>query len=300
VIKSLSDYDAVFASLRGMSRPRTVDPKTGKLKAGRRTLPGEGATPIQRHRWRKRRDKAAPERSEFANRTTRAFAAMRILAISDIHNNVACVLKLRAQERNRFDVIAIPGDIGSHRASEIFEVLKSFKCPIVYIYGNWDHGLTRGASFGGECHNVDTDIVRIGSLNFTGFSFPAPGSGLTDAKHSRLCQEAILQQAAAINLDFSRTVLLAHDRARHLSSHFPSLLLHLYGHIHRFDTFSRGATAYVNTSALDRIRPFIPKSLTLKTASVSDVRHANAGNYAVIEIGSGGEIAVECMLLERC
>lgn len=60
-----------------------------------------------------------------------AHAAMRILAISDIHNNVACVRKLRAQEDNSFDVIAIAGDVGGYRAFEIFEVLKSFKCPIV-------------------------------------------------------------------------------------------------------------------------------------------------------------------------
>jgi predicted phosphodiesterase len=32
---------------------------------------------------------------------------MRILALSDMHNNVACARKLRAQENNDFDVIAI-------------------------------------------------------------------------------------------------------------------------------------------------------------------------------------------------
>jgi predicted phosphodiesterase len=50
---------------------------------------------------------------------------MRILAISDIHNNVACIRKLRSQESNQFDVVAIAGDIGGHRAAEIFAVLRT-------------------------------------------------------------------------------------------------------------------------------------------------------------------------------
>jgi predicted phosphodiesterase len=55
---------------------------------------------------------------------------MRILALSDIHNNIACVRKLRAQESNDYDVIAMPGDIGTYRAAEIFDTLKSFGWPI--------------------------------------------------------------------------------------------------------------------------------------------------------------------------
>jgi len=43
---------------------------------------------------------------------------MKILAISDIHNNVACVRKLRAQEANEYDVIAIAGDIGARAAAD--------------------------------------------------------------------------------------------------------------------------------------------------------------------------------------
>ena len=49
---------------------------------------------------------------------------MKILSISDIHNNAACVRKLRAQESNDYDVIAIPGDIGTYGAAEIFETCK--------------------------------------------------------------------------------------------------------------------------------------------------------------------------------
>jgi Icc-related predicted phosphoesterase len=224
---------------------------------------------------------------------------MRILAISDLHNNVACVRKLRAQENNDYDVIALGGDIGSYRADEIFKVLRTFKCPIVYVYGNWDHHLSHKKSFGRRCHLIHLNIVRVGSLTFTGFSFPGPRSRLTYAQHSERCQLALLKRLAAANVDLSRTVFMAHDRATHLAKRFPNLLLHLYGHIHTFDVLRRGATTYVNLSALDRIRPVLPRSLASTTAHFTDVRHANAGNYAVIEVGPGAEISVECRLLHR-
>ena len=73
---------------------------------------------------------------------------MRLLAISDIHNNVACVRKLRGQESNDFDAIVLAGDIGGDRATEIFKVLKTFRCPILYVHGNWDHRLKPSVSFG--------------------------------------------------------------------------------------------------------------------------------------------------------
>ena len=72
---------------------------------------------------------------------------MKILAIADIHNNVACVRKLRAQEANDYDAIAIAGDIGTHGAAEIFATLGTFKCPIVYVHGNWDR-MPEDAKFG--------------------------------------------------------------------------------------------------------------------------------------------------------
>src|SRR5437764_1156432 len=98
---------------------------------------------------------------------------MKLLAISDVHNNVACVRKLRSQEGNDFDVIAIAGDVGSYRATEIFDVLKTFKCPIVYVYGNWDRKLTHKTTFGKDCQLIHLNVVKIGSLFFSGFSdFP--------------------------------------------------------------------------------------------------------------------------------
>jgi predicted phosphodiesterase len=54
---------------------------------------------------------------------------MRVLALSDIHNNVSCVRKLREQESNRLDALVIAGDIGRQRAAEVL-------CPVVFVNGN--------------------------------------------------------------------------------------------------------------------------------------------------------------------
>ncbi len=53
-------------------------------------------------------------------------------------------------------------------------------------------------------------------------------------------------------LDLRECVLVTHDRATHLGATFPGLLMHLYGHIHRYECFERDGTTYVNVSALDR------------------------------------------------
>jgi hypothetical protein len=48
-----------------------------------------------------------------------------------MHNNGACVHKLRAQESNDYGVIATAGDIGNRRAVEVLKTLRTFECPIV-------------------------------------------------------------------------------------------------------------------------------------------------------------------------
>jgi hypothetical protein len=50
---------------------------------------------------------------------------------------------------------------------------------------------------------------------------------------------------------------------------------------------------------MDRVRHVIPKRLAPETFSYpDDLRDANAGNYAVIEVGRERNIAVECRLLK--
>jgi hypothetical protein len=230
---------------------------------------------------------------------------MRLLACSDLHNNVACVRKLRAQETNDYDAIAIAGDIGGHRAAEIFDVLRSFECPIVYVYGNWDRKLGYGQSFGKGCHLIHLNAVKIGLLTFTGFCYPRgidPRSGrrtrnLSNGQYAESCRRLVAKVLAARRADLRRTVFMSHDRTPRLAEAFPGLLLHLYGHVHRYDVLHRGRTTYVNLSALDRMRAVRPAGRN--AVRPADIRYVNAGNYSVIEVGRAGRVSVECRLLQH-
>ena len=95
---------------------------------------------------------------------------MKLLAVSDIHHNLMAVRKLRASENNSFDAIVVAGDIGSKSAAEFFKILKTFKCPILYVYGNWDHELGYDESFGRHCYLVHSNVRALGNFYFTGFS----------------------------------------------------------------------------------------------------------------------------------
>jgi predicted phosphodiesterase len=95
---------------------------------------------------------------------------MRLLAFSDIHHNLVAVRKLRAWEKNSFDAIVVAGDIGSESAADFFKILATFKCPVMYVYGNWDSELSYRTSFGRHCHLIQSNVVTIGGISFTGFS----------------------------------------------------------------------------------------------------------------------------------
>jgi hypothetical protein len=95
---------------------------------------------------------------------------MRLLAFSDIHHNLVAVRKLRALEKNSFDAIIVAGDIGSKSAVDFFKILATFKCPVMYVYGNWDHELGYKKSFGAHCHLIHANVITIGNISFTGFS----------------------------------------------------------------------------------------------------------------------------------
>jgi predicted phosphodiesterase len=95
---------------------------------------------------------------------------MRLLAFSDIHHNLVAVRKLRASEKNSFDAIVVAGDIGSESAADFFKILATFKCPVMYVYGNWDTKLGYKTSFGPDCHLIHSNVITIGNIGFTGFS----------------------------------------------------------------------------------------------------------------------------------
>jgi hypothetical protein len=95
---------------------------------------------------------------------------MRLLALSDIHGNVTAVRQVRTREGNIFDAIVVAGDIGNEGASEIFGVLSSFMCPVLYVYGNWDNELEYEQSFRPSCAHLHLRSVKCGSISFAGFS----------------------------------------------------------------------------------------------------------------------------------
>lgn len=96
---------------------------------------------------------------------------MRILAFSDIHGNLAAIKKLRALEENSFDAVFIAGDVGCCNDAELkfWTVVESFRCPVIHVYGNWDHDKTYEA---GSTKGVllDRNLVRLGEFFVCGYS----------------------------------------------------------------------------------------------------------------------------------
>jgi Calcineurin-like phosphoesterase superfamily domain len=243
---------------------------------------------------------------------------MRLLAFSDIHHNLAAVKKLRASERNSFDVIVVAGDIGSASAKEFFEILGSFSCPVLYVFGNWDHELSYQKIYGENCHLIHANVVTLGSFHFTGFSGCPTNWGKNpiarrmlgkvrraDQAELKEVNRAILElnresvrkavRGAAINP--RKCIIITHERLARLSEYLPGTLLHLYGHIHHYsDQIYRG-TRYIDVATLDRLLAVRPRSK--KKWTVHDCRNVNAGNYVRIEINSSHEIAAQCVHLQR-
>lgn len=95
---------------------------------------------------------------------------MRILAFSDIHDNLSCVKKMRHQEKNDYDAVVIAGDIGSEIEAAFFEVMSSFNCPVLYIYGNWD-GESAYAPIGiDNAQHLHLSLHKAKDMYFAGFS----------------------------------------------------------------------------------------------------------------------------------
>ena len=99
---------------------------------------------------------------------------MRLLALSDIHGNISAVQQLRLREPNIFDAVVVAGDIGAsengQESAAILNILESFLCPVLYVYGNWDYELDYDQSFGPACHHLHLNLVKAGGFCFVGFS----------------------------------------------------------------------------------------------------------------------------------
>ena len=95
---------------------------------------------------------------------------MKLIALSDIHGNLAAVQQLRAQETNSFDAVIVAGDIGHDSAKQVLEIFASFCCPVFYVYGNHDHALQYDQNFGDDCHHLHMRAICHGHLRICGFS----------------------------------------------------------------------------------------------------------------------------------
>jgi len=201
---------------------------------------------------------------------------MRYLAFSDVHNNLACVRKMRAQEKNAFDAILFGGDIGRKIPEQFFRILASFECPVFYVYGNWDIDLPMDARYHERATILHRSAVTLNGVSFAGFSDKPDGP-------SRRKFAGALRKSGA---DFSRTILMCHYELRGIEKDFPGLALHLYGHTHVMAQHEIKGTTYVNLGVLDRQISVRPENKPVWQKE--DCRNAIAGNYAIIEARAAG------------
>jgi predicted phosphodiesterase len=227
---------------------------------------------------------------------------MRLLAFSDIHHNLVAVRKLRALEKNSFDAIIVAGDIGNESASRFFKILATFKCPVLYVYGNWDNKLGYRTSYGRNCHLIQSNVVAVGDLHFTGFSgCPTHwGRNPIAGRSARseilgLNRESIAKAVKRAGIDSRRCVVITHQRLTRLSEVVPGALLHLFGHLHTFSEHTFKETKYINVAALDR--PISVRPRSKEEWAKEDCRNLNAGNYVTIEINSSLEVNARCITL---
>jgi predicted phosphodiesterase len=243
---------------------------------------------------------------------------VRLLAFSDIHHNLVAVRKLRASETNSFDAIVVAGDIGSASANEFFEILSTFECPVLYVFGNWDHELSYRKVYADNCHLVHANVVTIGDLHFTGFSGCPTNWGKnpiarrilanldkTNIAKLRVAKSSILELNRAsvrkaigsASVDPRKCVVVTHERFARLSEQIPGTFLHLFGHIHRYSDQTYKGTRYIDVAALDRRVAVRPRAK--QRWATEDCRNVNAGNYVTIEISSSQAISARCVYMRR-
>lgn len=232
---------------------------------------------------------------------------MRILAFSDIHNNVSAVRKLREREVNRYDALIVAGDIGSDAAQSIFDVLRTFDCPVLYVLGNWDHRLRHDQDFGSGCHHIHLAPFRVGSLVIVGESIdgidPAWNSIRTETEAIKPVElagarDAYLEHKRAqlskivAGEGYGRTIVVTHYKLTKTKNCLPYVPLFLFGHNHGFKDTTFLGQRFVNVSALDR-KVMVSKR-SLNRVKRGDYRMINDGSYVVIEHDTQGAFTVEC------
>lgn len=230
----------------------------------------------------------------------------RLLACSDIHNNVNAVRQLRTREGNDYDAVIVAGDLGSETAGEIFNLFQSFECPVLYVFGNWDHRLEHDRPFGERCHHVHLSPVRIGALNIVGetidgidpdwetlrFDIEAANPDDIPAGRQAFRQRQREMLSALVEAEGpERTIVVSHYRLTKTQSFLPEVPLFLFGHIHRFEDKTFRGQRFVNVSALDNKVMVVPRDLNRVTRD--DYRFVNDGSYVVITHNQGIGFSIE-------
>ncbi len=232
---------------------------------------------------------------------------MRLLAISDIHNNLVAVRRMRASEKNDFDAVVVAGDLGNAGAAEVLKILATFQCPVVHVYGNWDGELPYETALAPGTSLIHLNVATIDGLHFTGFSGCPTKWGRNpaalkignqpdaDAKILQQNRNALKKVIASSKLDPRRTVIVTHERLARLGEIAASPLLHLYGHTHGFSQRLSGETHFVNVSVLDK--PVTARPRRKDPWTRDDLRNFNAGTYTIIEISLPDSVTIKSVTL---
>jgi len=229
----------------------------------------------------------------------------RILACSDIHNNINAVRRLRAREANDYDALIVAGDMGSDAAGEIFDILRTFGCPVLYVFGNWDSRLKHDRNFGDSCHHLHLSPYPVGDLAIVGETIDGidpEWEASIEAKTGDPARVAIARQeymdrqraklseiVAAQSPE--RTVVVSHYRLTKTQTSLPGVPLFLFGHIHRFEDINYRGQRFVNVSALDKKVMVTRKGL--RRVGVGDYRFLNDGSYVIISHDARAGFTIE-------
>jgi len=93
----------------------------------------------------------------------------KFLVFSDIHRNLDAVRRLRERESNLFDAVLVAGDIGSESQAEFLSIVRTFDCPVLFVYGNWDNRSNYSEQMLAE-GLIHHSIHSVGDYCVTGFS----------------------------------------------------------------------------------------------------------------------------------
>ena len=228
---------------------------------------------------------------------------MKILAVSDIHGNVRAARQVRARESNHFDVIVVAGDIGNDKTAEILAILASFECPVLYVYGNWDHETAYDQNFGPTCHHLHMAPYQIQGTTFIGYSgveqnwgrnpiarkFARKGRQFADIGAAN--RSEMVKDIRKGGYDPRSTIVVTHDRLYRTNEDMPDVPLFLFGHRHGFYDREFKGSRFVNVSVLDD-----PVSVAhpdeLDKNGWDAVFNINDGNYTILEWSkSAGTVA---------